>query len=69
MKMLDLMDGEQYRKACRYRMQEALENLAGLWQTPEEDIDHCLIDASLQWLERIKEELDYFKEKVIQSNH
>ncbi|NLW16318.1 MAG: hypothetical protein GX033_01445 [Firmicutes bacterium] len=62
--MTDYMNQEQYRKACRYRMQETLENLMGAWQVPDEKVDGELITTSLQWLERMVGELHYFNEKI-----
>ncbi len=62
--MIDYMNQEQYRKACRYRMQETLENLMGAWQVPDEKVDGELITTSLQWLERMVGELHYFNEKI-----
>ncbi len=62
--MTDYMNLEQYRKACRYRVQETLENLMGAWQVPDEEIDGQLIATSVEWLERTLEELHYFAEKI-----
>ena len=62
--MTDYMNDEQYRKACRYRMQETLENLMGAWQISEEQIDSQLISTSLEWLERMVGELRYFDDKI-----
>lgn len=62
--MTDHMNNEQYRKACRYRMQETLENLAGIWHIPDEEISTDLLSESLDWLERTVNELKYFREKI-----
>lgn len=66
--MTDYMNDEQYRKACRYRMQETLENLVGVWQIPDEQVDSQLIATSLEWLERMVGELRYFEEKIEQAS-
>lgn len=62
--MTDPMNNEQYRKACRYRVQETLENLAGLWHVPDERITPELLAESLDRLERTVDELRYFREKI-----
>lgn len=62
--MSDYMNDEQYRKACRYRVQETLENLAGAWTVPDEAINSQLIDDSVFWMQRTLEELSYFREKI-----
>ncbi len=62
--MTDYMNDEQYRKACRYRMQETIENLAGVWHIPDEQVTPELMTTSLDWLERMVEELKYFRERV-----
>lgn len=58
------MNDSQYRKACRYRVQETLENLAGVWQVSEEHVDDELIAITLDWLGRMAEELHYFDAKI-----
>lgn len=58
------VNNEQYRKACRYRMQETLENLMGVWQVPDEQVDGRLIGNSLEWVERMSADLRYFQEKI-----
>ncbi len=60
----DYMNDEQYRKACRYRVQETLENLIGAWQVPDEQVSRELIATSLDWLDRMVEELRYFEDKI-----
>lgn len=62
--MTDHMNDEQYRKACRYRMQETIENLAGVWHVPDEQVTPELMTMSLDWLERMVDELKYFRERV-----
>ncbi|MGE5654831.1 MAG: hypothetical protein ACM3ZQ_11340 [Bacillota bacterium] len=62
--MTDHMNNEQYRKACRYRVQETLENLAGIWHVPDERITPELLSESLDWLQRTVDELKYFREKI-----
>ncbi len=62
--MTDHMNNEQYRKACRYRVQETLENLAGIWHVTDEQITPELLSESLDWLERTVDELKYFREKI-----
>lgn len=62
--MADHMNKEQYRKACRYRMQETVEGLAGVWKVDDEEVDEEMIGESLDWLERTVEELKYFREKI-----
>lgn len=62
--MTDYMNDEQYRKACRYRVQETLESLAGAWTVPDELIGSELIENSIRWLERTLEELHYFQDKI-----
>lgn len=66
--MTDYMNDEQYRKACRYRMQETLENLAEVWQVPDAEISGELIATSLNWLETMAGELRYFDEKIATTN-
>lgn len=58
------MNDEQYRKACRYRVQETLEDLAGAWVVPDEKIGSELIDNSVIWLQRTLDELRYFRGKI-----
>jgi hypothetical protein len=62
--MTDYMNDQQYRKACRYRVQETLEGLAGAWTVPDQQIDNQLIDNSILWLQRTLDELHYFREKI-----
>ncbi len=62
--MTDYMNDEQYRKACRYRVQETLEGLAGAWTVADEQIDGRLIDNSILWLQRTLDELYYFRQKI-----
>lgn len=62
--MTDYMNDEQYRKACRYRVQETLEGLAAAWTVPDEQIGDQLIDNSVLWLQRTLDELRYFREKI-----
>ncbi len=62
--MSDLMNRSQYKKACRYRMREAIENLDHLWQTEENMPDHDMIDKSLDMLSNALDELHYFRQKL-----
>ncbi len=62
--MTDYMNDEQYRKACRYRVQETLEGLAVAWTVPDEQIGDQLIDSSVIWLQRTLDELRYFQQKI-----
>lgn len=66
--MTDLMTEEQYKKACRYRMRETLENLSKLWETSEELVDQDMINKSLDMLYNSLDELQYFKEKIFSNN-
>lgn len=62
--MSHLMNHTQYKKACRYRMRETLENLESLWNNPEALLDNDMIDKSLDMLNNALDELKYFREKL-----
>jgi hypothetical protein len=62
--MPDYMNDEQYRKACRYRVQETLEALAGAWTVSDGEIDSELINNSILRLTRTLDDLHYFREKI-----
>ena len=62
--MTDYMNEEKYSKACRYRMQETIENLMAAWQVADEEITPDLLATSEHWLERMVEELRYFRQKL-----
>lgn len=66
--MTDLMTEKQYKKACRYRMRETLENLANLWETSEELVDQDMINKSLDMLYNSVDELKYFREKIVKAD-
>lgn len=65
--MVDLMNRNEYRDACRYRVRETLEILTKIW---DKDIDEEV--ATIDNLEKTEtilahtvDELKYFKEKIL----